>query len=116
MPSFAKMSGWLRRSFSGMSSSSDDKKCSSRMFGRNSSDLSSASVSSTASQDSRTVNIDASTEVPVELYLDLVEAGKMARARGQHQKKRVRPGACESSSGRPARPRACLVSSEVGLV
>lgn len=36
------------------------------------------------------VFIDRTTEVPLELYLDLVEAGRKARARGQHYKARSR--------------------------
>mmetsp|Transcript_48422 Transcript_48422/g.140265 ORF Transcript_48422/g.140265 Transcript_48422/m.140265 type:complete len:105 (-) Transcript_48422:191-505(-) len=40
--------------------------------------------------DAQKVHIDYATEVPIDLYNSLVEAGRHARARGQHAK--VQPG------------------------
>merc|ERR1719230_1512816 len=51
-------------------------------------------MTSMPSEDSdKKVYIDRTTEVPLELYLDLVEAGRRARARGQHHKARSRSAA-----------------------
>mmetsp|Transcript_27207 Transcript_27207/g.86442 ORF Transcript_27207/g.86442 Transcript_27207/m.86442 type:complete len:105 (+) Transcript_27207:62-376(+) len=50
------------------------------------------------------VFIDRETEVPVELYMLMVEAGKSARARGQHCK--VRPG----SQSKPDAAGGCQVN------
>mmetsp|Transcript_54503 Transcript_54503/g.158341 ORF Transcript_54503/g.158341 Transcript_54503/m.158341 type:complete len:155 (+) Transcript_54503:60-524(+) len=47
--------------------------------------------------DTRKVHIDRETEVPLELYMLMLEAGKNARSRGQHHK--VRPRKCTPGGG-----------------
>jgi len=110
MPAFPRLSCWLlpscRRSKEGI------------LAARSSSTLSGASAGSAASGSGlpggQKVCIDADTEVPFELYLDLVESGKRARARGQHHKVRPRSGSQAAASRQPLRRPTRLVSSEAG--
>ena len=74
--------------------------------------LSTGSMSSQES-DGPKVCIDAVTEVPYELYLDLVAAGKSARARGQHRKVRPQGRGSGQVVREPSRRKTHLVSCEV---
>lgn len=120
MPSFAKLSNWLlshrRRGSRADSSDSLEPQLKRPPLATSTSTLSRLSTGSTSSQESEgpKVCIDAITEVPYELYLDLVAAGKSARARGQHR--RVRPQGCGGGLvvRQPSRRKTHLVSCEAG--
>jgi hypothetical protein len=122
MPSFAKLSSWLlsRRWRGSRADSSDSlepqlKRPPLATSTSTLSTLSTGSMSSLGSEGPK-VCIDAVTEVPYELYLDLVAAGKSARARGQHRK--VRPQGRGSGQGvrEASRRKTHLISCEAGPV
>jgi hypothetical protein len=113
MPSFAKMSSWLLpfRRQGHQTKGGGGGGGLSLDLNRSGSSLSNESAhSKTSDKECRKVNIDAITEVPVELYLDMVEAGKKARARGQHHKVRQSCPDAQRASGH--RSTSSLVSSE----
>lgn len=110
MRSFAKLPSWLLPRRQRASSDSIGLPPPKGALASTNSTLSCASAGSTCSEDSegRRVSIDGVTEVPYDLYLDLVAAGRCARARGQHCK--VRP----QGRREPSRRRTRLVNCEVG--
>jgi len=118
MRSFAKLPSWLLPRRQRASSDSIGLEPKGPTLASTNSTLSCASAGSTCTEDSEgpRVSIDAVTEVPYDLYLNLVAAGRCARARGQHRK--VRPQS-QSRSRRqgvrePSRRKTRLVSCEVG--
>lgn len=113
MPTLSGFSCWLPP----LCWSSKRSSCAGVVLGCSSSTPPSAGTGSpTPEGDSggQRVCIDADTEVPFELYLDLVDAGRRARARGQHHMVRPKGGSksvCGVETRQPLRRPTHLVSS-----